>query len=412
MPHVSTIFIEIIKLYTRAMDTESIPKERLEEVFKVFIDILEEATNSSIYYDYADELSKFLSLHSGVFKETKSSLTWEQDIEEIYSNYIKNNRLTDLDFQIAELVLNVDIYEALDIKIKKEIIAPFFDSNRLLMQAFTKVAYEDYTKAPLSLDDLKQKREDFLSLFDDLDNPTLIKLRIAHHIFDFQYGSHLSDYKFFPWWIILFSEYEQEWQLITYNTIATMCEDFDEILDSDDEELQAGYFETEEESLILNTYEIFLKIFIIYLDKFLSCISDFPGRQTFIAKKYLLLSLPELGDTLEHLFENKNLDSISIEDTEYEINDQELINIYLECLDCITLLRKNNLELNKNPGFYATMVLAAIFIKSFLKIASTDYQKKVTDLLTNPEYYKNPLYQTYNDILDNILFNNNFNLTR
>ncbi len=412
MPHVATIFIEIIRLYALVMDKEEIPKEKLKKTFITFINILEEEINDPIDYDYEKELREFLSLRRIPFFETEKSIVWEDDIETIYASYCQNRSLKSMDFKIAELVLNVDIYDALDLKIDNSLIAPFFNYNQQLMQAFTNVAYHEFTNRPLPLQELKRVHDNFLSLFDDLDNQTLMKLRVAHHIYDFKYAAHLCDYKFFPWYIILFSFNTQEWQLITYNTIATLCEDFDEIQDAEGEELQNAFITDENPNYILNTYEIFLKVLIIYINKFLGSVNSFPGRETVITKKYLLLSLPELGDTLETLIEEETLDSISIKDTEYELNRDELRNIYLESMDAIDLLLKKDTDLAKEKEFYANMILAAFFIKSFFQIAPSNYRENLTTILINPKYYKNPSYKTYTDILDNIILSNYFDLTR
>ncbi len=412
MPHEATIFIEIIRLYALTMDKQKISKEKLKKAFIIFSSILEELIGDTIYFNYDQELDSFLSKHNDLFREDGNYITWDDDIEEIYANYIKCNHMNTLDFKVAELVLNVDIYDALRIKIDRELIAPYFNKNRALMQAFTKAAYNEFIGMPQDFKELKQIRNEFFDLFDELDNSTLFKIRVAHHIFDFKYGAHLSDHDFFLWRIILFSNSDKEWQLLTYNTIATLCEEFDEILDYEDEECQNYYIASESDTPILSTYEIFLKIFIIYLDKFLSCVNDFPGKESVITKKYLLLSLPELGDTLEHLLNGGYFQSLSINDSKYEITEEDLTNIYFEAIDCLTLLCKSDKELNNNPEFYSTMILAAIFIKSFFKVATSEYYKEVYNLLTNPNYYKSPYYKTYSDILDNIIFNNNFDLER
>lgn len=412
MPHASTIFIEIIRLYNLTMGKTSIKKEKLEMAFRTFIKILTEVIDGTIYFDYSEELNKFLSQNSKFFYEDNESIKWDDDIEEIYTDYINHNPLNALDYKTAEFVHNLDMYKVLDIKIPNEDVAPFFNGNLKLMQAFTNVAFNEYQGLPLPLDELEQIREDFLSLFDNMNNATLTKLRVVQTKYDHKYSPGLDYHQFLPWQIILFSASEQEWQLLTYNTIATYCEDFDEILSMEQEELINTYINPEDNSIILNTYEIFLKILIIYLHKFLKSTPNFPGRDSIIAKKYMLLSLPELGNTLEYLFEHQTLDSINIESDRYETTEEEISTIYLECLDCIKLLQKSDKELNNNPNNYASMVLCAIFLKSFLKIASKKFGDDITNILTDPKYYQNSPYKTYTDILNSITFNDNFYLAR
>ena len=81
MPHSDILFIELIRLYVLSNDTNTISKNALENALAILIEIVEEETNSDIYYDFEEELNEFLDKYSDFFNESTKDITITEDIE-------------------------------------------------------------------------------------------------------------------------------------------------------------------------------------------------------------------------------------------------------------------------------------------------------------------------------------------
>ncbi|MCX4254745.1 MAG: hypothetical protein OSJ63_05725, partial [Bacilli bacterium] len=90
MPHSDILFIELIRLYVLSNDTNTISKNALENALAILIEIVEEETNSDIYYDFEEELNEFLDKYSDFFNESTKDITITEDIEIIYETILKS----------------------------------------------------------------------------------------------------------------------------------------------------------------------------------------------------------------------------------------------------------------------------------------------------------------------------------
>ena len=140
MPHSDILFIELIRLYVLSNDTNTISKNALENALAILIEIVEEETNSDIYYDFEEELNEFLDKYSDFFNESTKDITITEDIEIIYETILKSLKPNTIDFDISRLIYNTDIYKALNINIPRSIIAPYLDANKRLLSVLTAIA--------------------------------------------------------------------------------------------------------------------------------------------------------------------------------------------------------------------------------------------------------------------------------
>ena len=120
MPHSDILFIELIRLYVLSNDTNTISKNALENALAILIEIVEEETNSDIYYDFEEELNEFLDKYSDFFNESTKDITITEDIEIIYETILKSLKPNTIDFDISRLIYNTDIYKALNINIDRK----------------------------------------------------------------------------------------------------------------------------------------------------------------------------------------------------------------------------------------------------------------------------------------------------
>ena len=318
MPHSDILFIELIRLYVLSNDTNTISKNALENALAILIEIVEEETNSDIYYDFEEELNEFLDKYSDFFNESTKDITITEDIEIIYETILKSLKPNTIDFDISRLIYNTDIYKALNINIPRSIIAPYLDANKRLLSVLTAIASNEsnnYDSSDL-IENLERIRDYLIDLFNNIDNATLTKINIITHLYDLEHMPEVNDTEDYPWMIIIFSNSSEKWQTITYSTIASYANEIFESQSSKNEMILNDFFEdyepSEEPKITLNIIEVFLTIFIIYLNKFLKITGNIPGKDTIIIKKYLLLSLPELGESLEYFLNNKTLDNMPL----------------------------------------------------------------------------------------------------
>lgn len=419
MPHSDILFIELIRLYVLSNDTNTISKNALENALAILIEIVEEETNSDIYYDFEEELNEFLDKYSDFFNESTKDITITEDIEIIYETILKSLKPNTIDFDISRLIYNTDIYKALNINIPRSIIAPYLDANKRLLSVLTAIASNEsnnYDSSDL-IENLERIRDYLIDLFNNIDNATLTKINIITHLYDLEHMPEVNDTEDYPWMIIIFSNSSEKWQTITYSTIASYANEIFESQSSKNEMILNDFFEdyepSEEPKITLNIIEVFLTIFIIYLNKFLKITGNIPGKDTIIIKKYLLLSLPELGESLEYFLNNKTLDNMPLPILPEQIEEDYENELYQTFKKIIPEIHISNQRLDKNPKIYSDIITKAIFIKTFLKIARNNHLKdQLNNKIANPNYYKNPGYEISTDIIDSIIFNDNLDLIR
>lgn len=419
MPHSDILFIELIRLYVLSNDTNTISKNALENALAILIEIVEEETNSDIYYDFEEELTGFLDKYSDFFSESTEDITITEDIEIIYETILKSLKPNTIDFDISRLIYNTDIYKALNINIPSSIIAPYLDANKSLLSVLTSLAYNEsnnYDSSDL-IENLERIRDYLIDLFNNIDNATLTKINIITHLYDLEHMPEVNDTEDYPWMIIIFSNSTEKWQTITYSTIASYANEIFESQSNENEMILNDFFEdyepSEEPKIPLNIIEVFLTLFIIYLNKFLKITGNIPGKETIIIKKYLLLSLPELGESLEYFLKNKTLDDMPLPTISEQIEEDYENELYQTCEKIIPKIHISDQKLTDKPKICSDIITKAIFIKTFLKIARNNHLKnQLINKIANPNYYKNPGYEISTEIIDNIIFNDNLDLIR
>ncbi|MBE6154303.1 MAG: hypothetical protein E7163_01840 [Firmicutes bacterium] len=181
--------------------------------------------------------------------------------------------------------------------------------------------------------------------------------------------------------------------------------------------LSNEYEANEEEYSGINNYFEEIPFFLTY---YLICLNKFIIKNKYnlkidiienlIVKKYLLLYLPELSNIEEHLLEK------------YTINDLELPTINTEWLtessfqtllsktqECALLFDYSDEDFNNYPHLYSKIITNCIFIKCFLELSINENNNKtVIETITNARYYKHKDYKITTNIIDEIIFNNNF----
>lgn len=417
MPNSFIMIIELIRLYHYATNQNTIEIKKLEAGFNQLLFYLKIDNNINIYFNFKTELKKFLFIYHKLFSYEDTTITMTKDIETIYKTIIKATKLNIIDFTISDAVHHPFIYHAFNLNLQDDEIYPYLKKNKQIMQLYTKLAAEECQKKDQTstLEELQTQIEEFIIMLDNLDNYTLTKLKIHFTLKDNECLNELDDYQSYAWHIIMFSNNPTAWEALSYNFLYHCCLEMNEATTTEDEIILNAYQESnnDETETIQTPGEALLKYCIIYLHNFLKSTPDFPNKESLIIKKYLLLSLPELADVAEFLFEHHTLDGLPFPPKEITSSLEEMTDLEVQASMSSLNIINSDKELIASSNLYADTIIHAIFIKAFLLISEKELTSKhIINNLTNNTRYKGKEYQISTDIIDNIIFSNNLHLIR
>lgn len=442
--HTEFIFFELINFYYTLTTHESIPLTNLKKGFNKLLEFVNEVEGNMYHFNFETELDNLLSKHPDCFTTQNNELVITDDLTEIYENLRDNcENLTELDFDLADFVIDHEIAAALNISIPLSETERAFDLNTSIVRLFIKCGEEEFNcqKNPNTITVLK---EYFKYLEEDIKEAsdsdiTKIKLCINYLSNMYLRNTNKNFYANSAWYIILFSYSEKEFRTLLYTQLEALCsikekdaineelEDIDtELIELDDEEMEDIYYRTvltEETKLNINgltyfkeDYEmpIYLIHFLIYLNNYLQKFPYTSAREALIIKKYLLLSLPILANIQDYYLENGTIDTLTLPEIPEEWHNPAAFEMFIETVfDCANNIYIEDDLLLKKPHLMADVITKAIFIKCYLTLSGNEpHKKEVIEEVTKPEFYKKAKYKIASNLIDEIIFSESLTIKR
>ena len=332
--------------------------------------------------------------------------------------------LTEIDCALEEYVQNIIIYKSLNLTIPLKETSYIFQMNQKIMQLYIALAEADYynkntfsiiTQIKVYLDKLKNE-------INEADNKMLNKIKMCCAYFNSLYLTDEEEYfANSSWSIALFSNNEKQLLSLSYDKIQYLCDFADEEMNIEDEEILNSFIGEEIEEIENEGYEsydeitFFLTHYLIYLNKYIiNNNNNIPKGilENLLAKKYLLLSLPELSNTEDYYLDNYTIDNLEAPTIPKSYFTEDSFQILLtKITECALSLDYSDKDIYKNPYLYTKIIINSLFIKTYLNLSiNEEARKEIMYMIINTRYYKNDEYKIATQIIDNIIFTEDLKL--
>lgn len=412
------ILIELIKFYYYSTNQTFINIKTLEEAFCAYYQIitedleLEETTPS-----FDTILKELIETFSNFFEKNKETLFFPDisEINEVIQTFIEYPSYIQI---IRDSVFHTKIYKIFDIKADFTTLDPYLEANKRIMNLYSKLAYEEYknTNQNQTIKELEQAIQEFQNMLINIDLSTLTKIFIAIHQLDLGNGYQLDDSETHSWEIILFSKQPNIWQTLTYYSLDFYGKQiYDNLQDNNSNESVNVFLAGDTLEYVYEPTN-FLTLFIIYLNRFLKTTPNFPGKDSLIIKKYLLLSTDDLELVQSYFLKHHSLDNLSLV-LDSEKSEEDYIDMLDRTIYATFHLNHKDTEIMKHPEIYAQTIINAIFIRCFLNLSGHQAIKeniilRITTPKDIPPFYKEKEYQIVTDIIDSIIFSESLDRAR
>lgn len=391
--HTQNLFKEILRLYSLILDRNEISLKMLEEAFYAFVYVINIKEELNISLDFETELNKLLEYDN--FSADQEYLYFEDIFEDL--NYESED--TPIDYYLDEYVYNIQIIHRLHLNNSYESTIELFNINLEIIRLFLELGQIEYlngdNKNTLTL--LKEKLRDLKTAMMEIDDKTLAELKIVFAYKNYQHLlDHDDDYINYNWNIALFSDNESQIVALTYDRLEYLC---DISYDSQDEDDLNEEYVSDEASMFLNC--LFFNI-CDYLKKY----PNNPGLESLVIKKYLLLSVPELSNTLLFMLDNGFLPEEAPTFNKDWLTKESFSEFKTRTYACALDFFEADQSLTKNH-IYGRMIINALFIRTYLNcIIDQNLQKELINILTNNRFYKEKNYSICTHIIDDLILYN------
>ena len=419
--HPELIILSLIDLYTSLTNEDTIDLESLQKAFKILEAIINNNEDIMTNFNFSATLTKFTTKYANYFDLDDFYLTITSDLDIIYDLILSELTPSYLDDCIEEYMHNIAIYEALEIPIPLNETKQIFTLNREIMHTYNLIAEQEYQNNPkmifVLLFRLQHLITNFENEFQEIDEEYLTKLKmcLAKHneclVEDDTYFTNTG------WHIALFSKNPLQMQKLCYERIEYLTSKLDVemhtykdlfIDDEEDEEVAVASIHFEDPTP--NEEELFLNYYLSYLNSYLHNPLPDNLRAQLLAKKYLLLAMPELHHSETYFLTHGTLDNLELP----SINPEYLSNssfdlFYLEAFTCALSLDYTNDDIKDHQSIYLDMILRALFIKCYLDLSINENNKNdLLNTLTNSKFYHDPIdYSTAINLINDIILSNN-----
>ena len=406
MVHSEVLFLELIRLYQIFTDIDKVDMESLEQAFNSLIYLCSKHTDIPVEMDFWEELQRLEENYDDLFFVDEDGVGFKDYDALTMHNIIFEqiqDEATELDQEIDSIIQNFVIYQNLHIPI------PFNDYEYLFQINANILFYHLVLAKKENENNINLKDVKLLNVFREmldyhillLDTEDYVKV---NSILAYYNQQNLSDNMIHNanWYVAMFGN---NFTSLYYDRVFRSLNE--EVWESDyqDEEDELDDLLEIEETEYLDEQNYFVSVCTFRLEEFLPMVSNKKARDMLNVRKHLLMAINE--DIENDYVKMGKLDITKIP----PIDDNMLSINSFSCFYPIVLERisdLNCLDRNITEAKYASMIMSAIFIRTFLDLSIDQVKRQeIERQITNKGFYKQNSYSIASFLIDNIIFYQN-----
>ena len=406
MVHSEVLFLELIRLYQIFTDIDKVDMESLEQAFNSLIYLCSKHTDIPVEMDFWEELQRLEENYDDLFFVDEDGVGFKDYDALTMHNIIFEqiqDEATELDQEIDSIIQNFVIYQNLHIPI------PFNDYEYLFQINSNIIFYHLVLANKESNNTCQLKDAKLLKFFTELLDYHLLLLDEEDYIkvnsiLTYYNQKYLSDNMF----------HNENWHVAMFgNNVAPLY--YDRVFRSLNEEIVLEDYQDEENELdnliefddteYLDEQNYFISIYTFRLEEFLPAVTDKRVRELLNVRKHLLMTIN--SDMENDYAETGTIDISKMPKTDESLfTNDSFSSFYSIVLERIQDL--NCLDRNITSEKYASMIMSAIFIRTFLDLSiDKEKEQEIARQITSRDFYKQTSYSTASFLIDNIIFYQN-----
>lgn len=406
MVHSEVLFLKLIHLYQIFTDETKVDIESLEQAFNSLVYLCSNHTDIPVELDFLEELKKLEENYDDLFLIDDDFVGFK-DYDALTMHIIIFEQIqdeaTELDQEIDSIIQNFIIYQDLHIPIP-------FNEYEYLFQINSNIIFYHLVLANKESNNTCQLKDaKLLKFFTELLDYHLLLLDEEDYIkvnsiLTYYNQKYLSDNMF----------HNANWHVAMFgNNIAPLY--YDRVFRSLNEEIVLEDYQDEENELdnliefddteYLDEQNYFISIYTFRLAEFLPAVTDKRVRELLNVRKHLLMTIN--SDMENDYAETGTIDISKMPKTDESLfTNDSFSSFYSIVLERIQDL--NCLDRNITSEKYASMIMSAIFIRTFLDLSiDKEKEQEIARQITSRDFYKQTSYSTASFLIDNIIFYQN-----
>lgn len=406
MVHSEVLFLKLIHLYQIFTDETKVDIESLEQAFNSLVYLCSNHTDIPVELDFLEELKKLEENYDDLFLIDDDFVGFK-DYDALTMHIIIFEQIqdeaTELDQEIDSIIQNFIIYQDLHIPIP-------FNEYEYLFQINSNIIFYHLVLANKESNNTCQLKDaKLLKFFTELLDYHLLLLDEEDYIkvnsiLTYYNQKYLSDNMF----------HNANWHVAMFgNNIAPLY--YDRVFRSLNEEIVLEDYQDEENELdnliefddteYLDEQNYFISIYTFRLEEFLPAVTDKRVRELLNVRKHLLMTIN--SDMENDYAETGTIDISKMPKTDESLfTNDSFSSFYSIVLERIQDL--NCLDRNITSEKYASMIMSAIFIRTFLDLSiDKEKEQEIARQITSRDFYKQTSYSTASFLIDNIIFYQN-----
>ena len=406
MVHSEVLFLELIRLYQIFTDIDKVDMESLEQAFNSLIYLCSKHTDIPVEMDFWEELQRLEDNYDDLFFVDEDGVGFKDYDALTMHNIIFEqiqDEATELDQEIDSIIQNFIIYQDLHIPIP-------FNEYEYLFQINSNIIFYHLVLANKESNNTCQLKDaKLLKFFTELLDYHLLLLDEEDYIkvnsiLTYYNQKYLSDNMF----------HNANWHVAMFgNNVAPLY--YDRVFRSLNEEIVLEDYQDEENELdnliefddteYLDEQNYFISIYTFRLEEFLPAVTDKRVRELLNVRKHLLMTIN--SDMENDYAETGTIDISKMPKTDESLfTNDSFSSFYSIVLERIQDL--NCLDRNITSEKYASMIMSAIFIRTFLDLSiDKEREQEIARQITSRDFYKQTSYSTASFLIDNIIFYQN-----
>lgn len=406
MVHSEVLFLKLIHLYQIFTDETKVDIESLEQAFNSLVYLCSNHTDIPVELDFLEELKKLEENYDDLFLIDDDFVGFK-DYDALTMHIMIFEQIqdeaTELDQEIDSIIQNFIIYQDLHIPIP-------FNEYEYLFQINSNIIFYHLVLANKESNNTCQLKDaKLLKFFTELLDYHLLLLDEEDYIkvnsiLTYYNQKYLSDNMF----------HNANWHVAMFgNNIAPLY--YDRVFRSLNEEIVLEDYQDEENELdnliefddteYLDEQNYFISIYTFRLAEFLPAVTDKRVRELLNVRKHLLMTIN--SDMENDYAETGTIDISKMPKTDESLfTNDSFSSFYSIVLERIQDL--NCLDRNITSEKYASMIMSAIFIRTFLDLSiDKEKEQEIARQITSRDFYKQTSYSTASFLIDNIIFYQN-----
>ena len=406
MVHSEVLFLKLIHLYQIFTDETKVDIESLEQAFNSLVYLCSNHTDIPVELDFLEELKKLEENYDDLFLIDDDFVGFK-DYDALTMHIMIFEQIqdeaTELDQEIDSIIQNFIIYQDLHIPIP-------FNEYEYLFQINSNIIFYHLVLANKESNNTCQLKDaKLLKFFTDLLDYHLLLLDEEDYIkvnsiLTYYNQKYLSDNMF----------HNANWHVAMFgNNVAPLY--YDRVFRSLNEEIVLEDYQDEENELdnliefddteYLDEQNYFISIYTFRLAEFLPAVTDKRVRELLNVRKHLLMTIN--SDMENDYAETGTIDISKMPKTDESLfTNDSFSSFYSIVLERIQDL--NCLDRNITSEKYASMIMSAIFIRTFLDLSiDKEKEQEIARQITSRDFYKQTSYSTASFLIDNIIFYQN-----